>query len=480
MGSTSDLNLFLNPKSVAVIGASERPGSWGSFIMEGLQSGSYPGIIYPVNKQAERVFDLPCYKDIRDIEKPVDLAVIAIPEQHLEETIRACGQKKIKGVTIITAGFAETSDKGGQNQERLTRLAGTLNMRLLGPNVSGTFNLHEKFRACPAHSKHLEKTPIAAVCQGGFAIYDLLASGAHQKMGFGKFIHTGNEADLTVTDFLDLFGNDPETKAIVMYLETIRDARRFMAVAKQVSQKKPIVVYKGGRTTASARAAQSHTGALSSAWQITKGMFKQTGIVVSPAMELLLPIAHSLIERPKMKGRRIGIITMGGSWGVALTDCLVESGLKVPELSTGLQKKLSALGLPARASSKNPVDFGASGKFMETDFLLSLGREMMQSGEVDAMVLHGFGQASTDTPLTDAERLFGNAQKKQILGFSDLERVLDLPVFIGNHHGFWESQIISELNQQGVRVYTRLHDIAWILSAMAAYGCKNLNAKNFS
>ena len=181
----------------------------------------------------------------------------------------------------------------------------------------------------------------------------------------------------------------------------------------------------------------------------------------------MLPLAHSLIERPQMRGRRIGIITMGGSWGVALTDCLVESGLTVPEFSDSLQKKLRDLGLLSRASSKNPVDFGATGKFTETEFLLSIGREVMQSKEVDAVVLHGFGRAGMDSQETETLRLFREVEKEQILGFSDLEKEMDLPVLIGNHHGFWESKTISELNEQGLRVYTRLHDIAWILSAMA-------------
>jgi acyl-CoA synthetase (NDP forming) len=160
---------------------------------------------------------------------------------------------------------------------------------------------------------------------------------------------------------------------------------------------------------------------------------------------------------------------MGGSWGVALADCLVESGLKVPEFSNGLQDKLKYLGLISRASSKNPIDFGASGKFTETDFLVSLGREILQSGEVDAMVIHGFGRAGMNIQEAGAAKFFQEVEKQQILGLSDLEKDVGLPVFIGNHHGLWESKTISELNAQGLRVYTRLHDIAWILSALAEY-----------
>lgn len=474
MKSTADLNVFLSPKSIAVIGASERPGSWGSFIMEGLLSQKYPGNIYPVNHQAERIFNLPAFRDVRDIEENVDLVIVAIPEKYLEETLMACGEKKVRGVTVITAGFAETSDTGGLVQEKLSRLTRSMGLRLLGPNVSGTFNLHDGFFAASKHSDHLLKTPVAAVSQGGFAIHDLLASGVSQRMGVGKFIHTGNEADLTVTDFLELFEFDPDVRAIVMYLETIRDGKRFLEVARRVNRIKPIVVYKGGRTADSARAAQSHTGALSSDWRITRGMFNQAGIVISPSMELLLPLAHALIERPRLKGGRIGIITMGGSWGVALADALVESGLTVPEFSKGLQGRLKHLGLISRSSSKNPVDFGATGMFTDTDFLLALGREILGSGEVDAMVLHGFGRAGTRAPETETEtaRLFLKVQEEQMRRFSALEEELGLPVLIGNHHDRWGSHVISRLTDRGIRVYTRIHDMAWLLSAMVAYGRK--------
>lgn len=467
MKSKSDLNPFINPSSVAVIGASERPGSWGSFIMNGLLSQKFPGKIYPVNKNADSIFNIPSFKDIRQIEAPVDLAVISIPDKYIRETITACAEKKVKAITAITAGFAETSEEGEQIQASLAELVHSNGMRLLGPNVSGTFNLHAKFNASPINEDNILATPIAAVCQGGYAFHDLLTSGGNRKMGVGKFIHTGNEADLTKTDFLEFFGQDPEVEAIIMYIESIRDGRRFMEVARQVSRNKPVVVYKAGRTADSARAAQSHTAALSGEWQIYAGLLKQTGIVISPSMELLLLIAHALIERPPLKGRRIGIITMGGSWGVSLADCLTETGLTVPEFSPALQERLRDRGLPSRASAKNPVDFGASGKFAESDFLLSLGREILQSGEVDALVLHGVGRPGMHTNKTPPEmKLMLSLEIEQLSGFNDLEKEFGIPVLIGNHNSPWESQAMHEINNLGIRCYNRLHDIAWLLAAM--------------
>jgi acetyltransferase len=289
-------------------------------------------------------------------------------------------------------------------------------------------------------------------------------------MSVGKFIHTGNECDLTATDFLEHFGNDLDVQAILMYLETIRDGRRFSQVAPAVSKKKPVVVYKAGRTPGAARAAQSHTGALAGKKDMYQGLLRQAGIIISPSMELLLSLGHALIERPLMRGRRVAIVTMGGSWGVALSDSLEEEGLVVPELGSKVQQSLRSLGMPPRASTRNPVDIGASGLFFETDTLIALGREILSSGEVDALILHGMGRAGMlgkDAPTK--LKLFLDINKRVIQGFVDLERETGLPVLIGSIFTPWESQIVYDLNERGIRIYNRLDEIAQLLSLMHEY-----------
>jgi acyl-CoA synthetase (NDP forming) len=470
MPDTSSLNVFLNPKSVAVVGATERPGSWGSFIMNGLLSRKFSGKIYPVNHQADQVYGLPAFKHISEIEASVDLAVLAIPQKSVPQTIEACGRKGVKGITIITAGYGETSDKGKETQAQFRQLARSHGLRILGPNVSGTFNLHAEFNASSTPAENLLATPIAAACQGGYAFYDILSAGWLRGLGLGKFIHTGNEADISVTDCLELYGSDSQTKAVVLYLEALRDARRFIEVATRVAAKKPVVVYKAGRTPDSARAALSHTGALAGRSEIYDGLFQQLGIVRSPSMELLLPISHALIERPPLKGHRAAVITVGGSWGVALSDALVEAGLTVPEFSNSLQQSLRGLGMPDRASIRNPVDFGASGQFLSTDLLLDLGRQILTSGEIDALVLHGVGRPGMHTQDTPPEmKIFLDIEKQQIKGFAALEKELDLPVVIGSHYNPWQSQVVCDLNNEGIRIYNRLQEIAQLLLAMHAY-----------
>jgi acetate---CoA ligase (ADP-forming) subunit alpha len=471
--ANEQLKVFLSPKSVAVIGATERQGSWGSFIMKGLLSRPYKGAIYPVNREAGTIFGLRAYKDVGQIPESPELAIFTIPEVSVEETIRECGRKGVRGITVITAGFGEAVADGKQREFELVRLAHSYGMRLLGPNVSGTFNLHAEFNASASPEQHLIKNSIAAICQGGFAFYDLLAHGYYRHMGVGMFVHTGNEADLTTTEFLEQIGPDPEVEAVVMYIEALKDGRRFAEAAREVSRIKPVIIYKAGKTPDASRAAQSHTGSLAGAYDIYEGTLAQANVVFSPTMELLLPLADAMVERPHMRGNKVGILTMGGSWGVALTDALETEGLRVHEFSSSLQSRLRHLGMPIRASVKNPVDIGASGLFFDSQLLITMGREILQSGEADALILHGMGRPGMlDENAPHRLRIFLEINKEIVRGYVELEKEFGVPVLIGSIFSSNESQVTYDLNQEGIRVYDRLDEIAQILSRMYRYSSR--------
>ncbi|MBU2643646.1 CoA-binding protein [bacterium] len=477
MKKRDELEVFLNPGSVAVIGATQRPSSWGAMIMKGLLSSGYPGKIYPVSQKNTRVYDIPAYRDIRDIPGPVDLAVFTIPEASVEKVLAACGEKKVKGISLVTAGFGEIfDDREGINKEKkLVALAKSFGIAILGPNISGTFNLHAGFNASAGIADHICPTRLGAICQGGFAFYDLLESGRYQGQGVGKFVHTGNECDLTVTDFLAHFYHDPDIDGILMYLETVRDGSRFREVMRDLTRKKPVVVFKAGLTPGSARAARSHTGALSGRKEVFEGALDQLGVIMSPTMELLLPLGHALTERPLMRGRRVGIITVGGSWGVILSGFIEQEGLLVPELGQTLQKALKSLGMPPRASTRNPVDIGASGLGFPMENLIEMARAIITSGEVDALVLHGFGNSGMiDDRSSSEERFFNDYSKQIMLLFHGLQKEYDFPVILASHHTHWESQVISDLNQQGIRMLNRIDETARILSLMHDYYRKRL------
>jgi len=468
MNKINNIEVFLQPESVAVIGATERPGAWGSFITNGLLSMQYPGKIYPVNHRTNKIYGISTFTDILKVPGPVDLAILTIPEKQIEYVIKACGEKGVKGITIITAGFGESIEGGEDRERKMTQIAHSYNMRILGPNISGTFNLHSEFMASPSRKGSILPTSLAAVCQGGFAFYDLMISGKSKGMGIGKFIHTGNECDLQVTDFLEYFGNDPQVKGIIMYLETVRDGRRFIETARKVAKKKPIIVHKAGWTEGGSRAAKSHTGALGGRDEVFKGLFGQTNIIYSPSMELLLPLGHALIELPPMKGNRVGIITMGGSWGVPLTDCLEKNKIKVPELSLALQSRLREIGMPPRASTRNPVDIGAAGAMSLTpEILIKIGEILLSSDEIDALIFHGFGRPGMEQDENSIEwKFFLEIEKKVLRHYIKMQKEFSKPVMFGSIFSKWESQAVHDLNEDGIHFYDRLDEIAQILSLM--------------
>ncbi len=438
--------------------------------MEGLLSRPYPGRIYPVNRQGGKVFGVPAFKEVLDLPEPPELAIFTIPEESVEQTIRDCGRKGVKGITIITAGFSEATEAGREREAEMVRLARSYGLRLLGPNVSGTFNLHENFNGSAAPERHLIKNRLAAVCQGGYAFYDLLAHGYFRHLGVGIFVHTGNEADLTTTDFLEHIGGDPHVQGVVMYVEAIKEGRRFVEAAREISKTKPIIIYKAGRTPDASRAARSHTGALAGSYGIYEGALAQSNVVSAPTMELLLPLGRALVERPPLRGNRVAILTMGGSWGVALTDALEAEGLRVPELSGGLQSRLRGLGMPVRASVKNPVDIGASGLFFSKDILTALGREILTSGEADALILHGLGRVGMlDEQAPERLRIFLEINKEIIRAYAGMEKTFGLPVLIGSIYAPRESQVIHDLNEEGLFIFDRLDETAQILSRLYRY-----------
>jgi len=459
------MEVFLKPESIAVVGATDRVGSWGAIIMESLLCWKFPGKLFPVNPKAATVSGMKAYPNIQAIPGKVDLAILAVPAEVIPQTIQSCAEKGIQGITIIAAGFGEAVEGGRKRELELARLAREKGMRLLGPNVSGTFNLHEGVNASPARFDFLVPTPITGICQGSYAIYDLLVDSSFRKMGLGQFVHTGNECDLEVTDFLEYFGEDPRTEVIVMYLETLRNVPRFRRVAAQVARKKPVIVQKVGNTPGGSRAARSHTGALAGDHALFQALFDQLNLVSSPAMERLIPLGHAFLSLPPMEGNRVAIITMGGSWGVALTDQLEQRGLQVPELGRSLQRKLREMGMPVRASTRNPIDIGADISIaFSVDTVVAMAREILASDEVDAMILHGFGRMAVTHDPDETTELIGQVEKSVMKGFAELAESSEKTILIGSAILPSQSQALRDLTRAGVLIFHHLDEIADVLS----------------
>ncbi len=466
---TKDLEFFLNPKSVAIFGVSRRSGfAWGRTIFEQVIRGGFRGKVYAINPQAEEIAGHKAYPNLLAIPDEVELAVIAVPVQLVFQAIQNCIEKGVKGVVLITSGFAETVE-GRELQAELTQIARRSGLRIVGPNVSGIFNLSASFNASAA-GVYLKDSPIVVICQGGFAISNLITRGYLRGMGVSKYIHTGNECDLTCTDFLEYIGADASTKVILMYIEGLRDGRRFFEVARRVSQEKPIIAVKVGGTEAGARAASSHTGALAGSEAITDAAFKQANIIRAPRIEVLLELGYAFLELPPLLGNRIGIVTMGGTWGVATTDALVRKGLSVPELSPGLQKSLKEIGMPYWASTRNPIDIGAAGRFLDWNGQLKVIEMLLSSEEIDGVIVHGLGQLGFRGDDREHGMLSPSREEEELLrdAYSLIPKH-NKPLLVCSFFSEYESETIRNLVKDGKRVYHDVEDAATILASLYTY-----------
>lgn len=347
-----NLDGLLFPRSVAVVGATPIPGKIGNAVMQNV--ASFPGPVYAVNPKYSEVLGRPCYPSVAALPEPVDLAVIVIPAEGVLPVLRECGEKGIKNAVVISAGFKEVGKEGAQRERELVRIANEYELNVLGPNVLGLISTRVGLNATFAPRTALPGQ-IAFMSQSGAFCTSVLDWAWKEKLGFSHFVSLGNKAVLNECDFLAAFAEDPETRVIVAYLEGIQDGPRFMAIAREVSREKPIVVLKAGRAEAGARAVSSHTGTMAGSDHAYDAAFRQCGVIRARTVEELFDFAYILSRQPLPKGRRIGIVTNAGGAGVMAADAAEWEGLSVARLR---EETLQALAqkVPEEAAIYNPVD----------------------------------------------------------------------------------------------------------------------------
>ncbi len=347
-----NLDGLLFPRSVVVVGATSIPGKIGNAVMSNV--ASFPGPVFAVNPKYKEILGRPCYPSVMDLPEPADLAVIVIPAERVLPVLRECGEKGIRNAVVISAGFKEIGKEGAQRERELVRIANEYGLNVLGPNALGLIStkvgLNATFAprgALPGH--------IAFMSQSGAFCTSVLDWAWKEKLGFSHFVSLGNKAVLDECDFLQAFAEDPETRVIVAYLEGIQDGPRFMAIAREVTREKPIVVLKAGRAEAGARAVSSHTGTIAGADHAYDAAFRQCGVIRARTVEELFDFAYILARQPLPKGRKIGIVTNAGGAGVMAADAAEWEGLTVARLSEETLKAL-AEKVPEEAAIYNPVD----------------------------------------------------------------------------------------------------------------------------
>jgi acetyltransferase len=353
------LDSLLKPHSIAVVGASRRTGSIGREILHQLIEFEYRGMLFPVNPRADFVHSMKAYPSVSSIPDQVDLAIIVVPREAVPAVVDDCGKKGVKGLVVITAGFSETGDEGRRMEAELGERVRRYGMRMIGPNCMGLINTDPAVHMDSTFAPTLPLTGrIAFMSQSGALGVAILNIAQQLDLGFSYFVGLGNRTDVSSNDMLLYWEDDPYTDLILMYLESFGNAKRFMQIARRISKRKPILAVKSGRTEAGARAASSHTGALSARQGLdiaADALLEQSGVIRVNTVEELFDLALGFSKNPLPRGNRLGILTNAGGPAIMATDAAVSLGLRLAELSENTREELRRL-LPPEAIVQNPVD----------------------------------------------------------------------------------------------------------------------------
>ncbi len=365
-----NLDCIFRPRSLAVIGASSKRHTVGREILHNLIDYEFNGKIFPVNPRAGVIHSIKAYSSILDVPDPVDLAIVAVPKGAVPAVAGQCGEKGVKGLVVISAGFREVGGKGIEREEQLLQIVKRHGMRMVGPNCFGVVNTEPDVRLNATFGKARPKPGnISFVSQSGGLGEAILNLAGQLNLGFSMFCSIGNKADISSNDLLEYWNDDDATRIILMYLENFGNPRNFTKIAREVTRTKPIVAVKSGRTSQGAKAASSHTGALAGMDVGVDALFAQCGVMRTTTIEELYDVAMTLNGQPVPKGNRVAIVTNAGGPGILATDALIANGMQLPPLPAALKKELRAF-LPEEVSLNNPLDLVAGAR--GTEFTLAL------------------------------------------------------------------------------------------------------------
>ncbi|HEX9939941.1 MAG TPA: CoA-binding protein, partial [Longimicrobium sp.] len=354
------LDSLLRPKSIAVIGASRTANTIGYQILDNLLRHGYTGRVYPVNPTADAVHSIRAYPSVDAIPDEVEMAVVVVPKQHVCAVAEACGQKGVKALVVISAGFKEVDGAGVQREQELKTTAARYGMRLVGPNCMGVLNTADDRSMNATFAPTMPPDgPVAFMSQSGAMGVTILDYAAEYGIGISQFVSAGNKADVSGNDLIAYWAADERTRVMLMYLENFGNPRKFTRLAREITKTKPIIVVKSGRSGAGARAASSHTGALAGADSAIDALLRQCGVLRADTVEEMFDLAMAFSHQPIPRGNRVAIVTNAGGPGIIIADACEAHGLQVTELTEATRERL-ATRLPEEASVQNPVDMIAS------------------------------------------------------------------------------------------------------------------------
>ncbi|MCS7111311.1 MAG: CoA-binding protein [Ignisphaera sp.] len=389
--SHSILSKFFQPSSVAIVGASPKEGKIGRVILENFIS-RFGGRVYPVNRNYDEILGLKCYRSVGEIPEAPDLAVVAVPAPEVPAVVEELGERGTRAVIVVSGGFREMGTAEGELLERkLLEVAKSYGVRLLGPNCIGVFdNWNGVNTFFTTKMKIPPRGCVGIISQSGAFAIALMDLMAHRGIGVSRAVSYGNKIDVDDVELLEFFGKDDRTRVVLMYIEGLREGRGrlFIDVARRVSEKKPIVIYKAGRTARGGRAAASHTAAVAGDYQIYRAAFRQAGVVEAESFDEMLDVVRIFLDQPLICGNRVFVVTDAGGVGVMLTDALTSVGFELPVAPPSLRERLRN-ELPPHAIVDNPVDLTGDASDERYVRVLEI---IAEDGDADAIVVAALPQ----------------------------------------------------------------------------------------
>ena len=457
------LDRILNAESVAIIGASKNETKRGYQTIRTLLEEKYEGRIYPVNPKEKSILGFKCYQSVADIAEPIDVALIATPAKTLPSVLEDCGKKGVNGAVVLAGGFGEMGSEGRKLEDDMLTVAKKYNIRLIGPNTSGMLNLKDNLNLVGL--KDAPRGDIALLTQSGNMALTLITEAKiKSRKGFSYYVGVGNEADIKFHEYLEFFRQDPDTRAILMYVEGMRKGREFLQQAQKTTLEKPIILLKSGRSATGKRSAGSHTGALAGISEVAKGAFKRAGIVVIENSDELFPAAETLSSLPPIKNNKVAILADGGGHATIAADLLTDLGVELPELSEKTRTRLQEI-LPAAASVPNPVDV-AGGTDADPSVFADCAEIILKDPNVGGLLIVGlFGgygirfAESLALMEEDAAHRMGKLVKKR-----------NKPIVLHSLYNSEKPHALDLLRYYNIPVYDSLDVSAKCIAVLAEYG----------
>lgn len=458
-GNGNDIRAVLEPRSIAVIGASSDPAKTGHVLFKNIVVNGFPGKVYPINPKADEILGIKAYPKILDVPDDIDVVFFLLPGQFVPTLYEDCKKKGVKAAVIIAAGFAEVGEEGAKQQEMLVDLVKSTGVRCVGPNSIGFINMDQQLVASFILFENWEDGSIALAGQSGIfagAVADQVMHRTVQRIGIGKSVVFGNKIDLDESDFVEWAWKDPKSEIVALYIEGMRDPRRFLSVANRVKRDMPIIILKPGRTGFGARASASHTGSLALDDSLVDHAFRQYGVTRAYDLEEFLEFMKAFSFQPLPKGNRIGIATFSGANGVMACDELSERGFELAEFEPETYKRIEKF-LPEWQPVTNPLDLwaamGSGNRLAHEEGLLSV----IDDKNVDAVLVILLALANAD--FDGIREVFANA----------MERHPDKPIYVVALGGKVKERWLKEIEGLKVPVFENTHIAVKALSAALRY-----------